>query len=43
MIQAVKLLVGHYFEHRENTDIKKLEDIPAGVDSLLMFERIWPV
>jgi len=41
--QAIKLLVGHWYEHREDTDIKKLENIPAGVDSLLTFERIWPI
>ena len=41
--QAIKLLVGHWFEHRENTDIKKLEDIPDGVFNLLSFERIWPI
>jgi len=41
--QAVKLLVGHMYEHRENTEIKALELIPDGVFSLLAFERIWPV
>jgi len=41
--QAIKLLVGHWYEHREDTDIKLLENIPAGADSLLMFERIWPI
>ena len=41
--QAIKLLVGHWYEHREDTDIKLLENIPAGADSLLTFERIWPI
>ncbi|KKL52184.1 hypothetical protein LCGC14_2288070, partial [marine sediment metagenome] len=41
--QAVKLMVGHMFEHRENTEIKVLEKIPDGVFDLLAFERIWPV
>ncbi len=41
--QAVKLMVGHMFEHRENAEIKKLEKIPDGVFDLLAFERIWPI
>ncbi len=43
MKQAIKLLVGHMYEHRENAEIKKLETIPFGVDSLLTFDRIWPI
>ena len=41
--QAIKLMVGHMFEHRENAEIKKLEKIPDGVFDLLAFERMWPV
>ena len=41
--QAIKLLVGHMFENRENTNFKPLELIPDGVFGLLAFERIWPV
>lgn len=41
--QAIKLLIGHMFEHRENTEIKVLEKIPDGVFDLLAFERIWTV
>ena len=41
--QAIKLLVGHMFENRENTNFKPLELIPDGVFNLLAFERIWPV
>ena len=41
--QAIKLMVGHMFEHRENTEIKVIEKIPDGVFDLLAFERIWPV
>lgn len=41
--QAIKLLVGHWYEHREDTDIKLLQNIPAGVESLLTYERIWPI
>ncbi len=41
--QAINLLVGHMFEHRENSEIKKLEVIPDGVFNLLAFQRIWPI
>lgn len=41
--QAIKLMVGHMFEHRENTEIKVLEKIPDGVFDLLAFERIWTI
>ncbi len=44
--QAIKLLVGHMYENRENTAAggsRALENIPDGVFSLMAFERIWPV
>ena len=44
--QAVKLMVGHMYENRENTEaggVRALKTIPDGVFNLLAFERIWPV
>lgn len=41
--EAIKLLVGHMYEHREETDIKELPTIPYGVQSLLNFERNIPI
>jgi len=41
--QAIKLLVGHMYENRENTDIKTFVDIPYGVHALLGMDRIWPI
>lgn len=41
--EAIKLLVGHWYEHREETDIKELPSIPYGVKALLDFERIFPI
>ena len=38
--QAIKLLVGHMYENRENTWIKPLEEIPMGVESLLWQDRV---
>ncbi len=41
--QAIRLLVGHMYEHRENAEIKKLENISFGVDNLLTLDRIFPI
>jgi uncharacterized phiE125 gp8 family phage protein len=38
--QAIRLLVGHLYENRENTWIKPLERIPMGVEALLWQERV---
>ena len=39
---AVRLLVGHWFENREQTMTGvNITDIPMGVDDLLMPSRIW--
>ena len=43
VIQAVKILVGELYEHREITDIKELKEVPFAVHSLLGFKRIWPL
>ncbi|KKK77011.1 hypothetical protein LCGC14_2857860, partial [marine sediment metagenome] len=31
------------YEHRENAEIKKLENISFGVDNLLTLDRIFPI
>ena len=41
--QAIKLLVGHMYEHREETDIKALLKIATGADDLLWMDRMVPV
>ena len=41
--EAIKLIVGDLYEHREDTDIKALLEVPYGVKALLNFERIWPI
>ena len=43
VIQAIKILVGELYEHREITDIKELKEVPFAVHSLLGFKRIWPL
>jgi len=40
IVQAIRLLAGHWYENRENSEIKKLEDIPFGVEALLWQERV---
>jgi uncharacterized phiE125 gp8 family phage protein len=39
---AIKLLVGHFYEHREAMTDKPLTEVPLAVNSLLGMERIWP-
>lgn len=34
-VQAIKLLVGHYYENREATQVKNPAEMPLGVSSLL--------
>ena len=41
--QAIKVLIGELYEHREITDIKELKEIPFAIHSLLNFDRIWPI
>jgi uncharacterized phiE125 gp8 family phage protein len=41
--QAVKVLVGELYEHREATDVKELKEIPFAVKALLGLERIVPI
>jgi uncharacterized phiE125 gp8 family phage protein len=41
--QAIKLLVNHLYEHREDAMETRLESIPMGVKSLLSMDRIVPV
>jgi uncharacterized phiE125 gp8 family phage protein len=41
--EAIKLLVGHMYEHREDTDIKELVEMPYGIHNLLMLERVVPL
>lgn len=36
---ALMLLVGHWYDHRENTQIDRLADIPFGFESLLNMHR----
>ena len=40
---AIKLIVGDLYEHREDSDIKELIEVPYGVRALLDLERIWPI
>jgi len=39
--QAIKVLVGHLYEHREATDLKELKEVPFAVHALLGLDRIW--
>jgi uncharacterized phiE125 gp8 family phage protein len=41
--QAIKLLVGHLYEHREATSVQDLSEVPFAVKALLGLERIWPL
>ena len=41
--EAIKLIVGDLYEHREDSDIKELKEVPYGVQTLLNLERIWPI
>ena len=38
--QAMYLLIGHLYEHRESVSEIKLEEVPMGIKSLLDLERI---
>ena len=40
---AMKLLLGHLYEHRETVSEIKLSEVPMGVKSLLSLDRIVPV
>jgi len=40
---AIKSLVGHMYEHREDTDIKELAEVPYGVHNLLWLDRVTPI
>jgi len=46
--QAIKLVVGHMYEHRENDDVGHrhpdwVKNAFVGADSLLTLNRVWPV
>lgn len=41
--ESIKLIVGDLYEHREDSDIKQLIEVPYGVKVLLDLERIWPI
>lgn len=38
---AIKLLVGHFYEHRESVSEVKLQEIPQGIRSLLWPRRVF--
>jgi hypothetical protein len=40
---AIRLIVGHLYEHREAVTDKPLTDVPLAVDALLGIDRVWPV
>jgi len=39
--QAILLIIGHLYEHREETTDKALQNVPLAVDALLYPYRIW--
>jgi hypothetical protein len=39
--QAMLLLIGHLYEHREDTVEKSLDNIPLGIQALLSTYRVW--
>ena len=41
--QAIKVLIGELYEHREVTDVKELKEVPFAVKALLGLERIVPI
>jgi uncharacterized phiE125 gp8 family phage protein len=41
--QAIKILAGELYEHREDTDFKVFESLPWGVKTILGYERRTPV
>lgn len=41
--QALKLLVGHMYERREESDIKEVFRVPVGAEALLALDRVWPI
>lgn len=42
VIAAMKLLIAHLYEHREDVSSLKYENMPFGVKSLLSIDRIFP-
>ena len=40
---ALLLLVGHLYEHRENTGMKEMREVPIGVHALLDTVKAWSV
>jgi len=40
IIHAIKMLVGHLYENRENTDIRNIVEVPFGVKALLWADRV---
>lgn len=41
--QAILLLIGHYYENREATSDRKMEELPMAVSSLLWKNRLVPI
>jgi uncharacterized phiE125 gp8 family phage protein len=41
MRQAIKLLVGHWYAHREENTETKLYELPMGVKALLNPLKVW--
>jgi hypothetical protein len=41
--QAIKILAGELYEHREDSDFKDFESLPWGVQAILGYERRTPV
>lgn len=41
MKQAIRFLVGHYYENREAVSNLKLVDVPQGIEALLWSERVY--
>ncbi|MCP4567635.1 MAG: hypothetical protein GY841_08655 [FCB group bacterium] len=42
-VQAIKLMVGHWYENREASAILTVRDIPLGADVLCDLNRVWEV
>ncbi|MFH1603244.1 MAG: head-tail connector protein [Pseudomonadota bacterium] len=41
--QAIKMMVGHMYEHREATDIKEVLEAPPGFHAMLWMDRVLPI
>ena len=39
--QAIKLMVGHWYENREQTQIIDMKELPKAVESLIWTDRVW--